>query len=74
MSEPLVEDNNLQGPVTLPQNKEVNDKVNGENVVSGKTAVRSQNLLINRPTYRPENKNTPDKQSAVQVVPEQRPG
>ena len=75
-------EDNLQGPVTLPQNKEVNSEmnkeingeVNGENVVSGLTTVRSQDLLINKPTYSPENKNSSDKQSAIQAVPEQQPG
>ena len=67
-------EDNFQGPVTLPQNKEVNGKVNGENVVSGLTTIGSQDLLINKPTYHPENKNSPDKQSAIQAAPEQRPG
>ena len=67
--------------VTLPQNdevnsqmnKEVNGEANGENVVSGLTTGSQtlnknspdkqsavQDLLINKHTYSPENKNSPD--------------
>ena len=65
-------EDNLQSPMTLPQNKEVNGEVNRENVVSGLTTIGNQDLLINKPTYSPENKNSPDKQSAIQAAPEQR--
>ena len=87
MSEPLVEDN-LQDPVTLSQEKKDNKEVNYENVASVLTTAGSQDLLMNKHVYSQENRyfknkdeqgnnysqESPDKQSAVQVAPEQRPG
>ena len=87
VSEPQVEDN-LQDPVTLPQEKKVNKEGNYENVASGLTTAGSQELLMNKYVYSQENRyfknkdeqgnnnsqESPDKQSAVQAAPEQCPG
>ena len=47
LSEPLVKDN-LQNPVTLSQEKEVNKEANYENVASDLTTAGSQDLLMNK--------------------------
>ena len=39
---------NLQNPVTLSQEKEVNKEVNYENVASDLTTAGSQDLLMNK--------------------------